>query len=173
MGAAALLLLLVWTTAGCITERVPHESRFGAPGPTIVKITALARTMQIWNADYPVAELDRLPAAVRDAPVGYIADPETFASVWKAFEPELVPPPVNFDTELILFARNVDFYNSLSIVQVGVNEGVAEPVVRETRSTTPVTDLVAMSMVLVVRSGIIAVKANGEVVPLPDVGPAL
>jgi hypothetical protein len=28
-------------------------------------------------------------------------------------------------------------------------------------------------MVLVVRSGIIAVKANGEVVPLPDVGPAL
>jgi hypothetical protein len=120
-----------------------------------------------------VAGLGRLPADVRGSAVGYIADPETFASVWEAFRPGSGAPAVDFDTQLVLFARNVDFYNSLSIVRVSVEDGVAEPVVRETRSALPVTDVVAMSMVLVTRYGIIGVKTDGKVMDLPAPQPVL
>jgi hypothetical protein len=136
-----------------------------------VIITGLARILRTWTGGYPVAELGRLPAAVRETPVGFIADQDTLADVWEAFQPGLPPPRVNFEQELVLFVRNVDFYSRLSVLQVAVDEGVAQPVVRWNKAELPVTDEAAMVMVLVPRSGIHAVRSNGVVIPLPPIAP--
>jgi hypothetical protein len=160
------LVVALALTAGCITERIPAGDDEGR-GQSIVIITGLARILRIWSGGYPSSAFGRLPAEVRETPVGYVADPDTFEAVWEAFQPGLPAPVVNFEQELILVARNTDVYSPLSIIQVAVDEGVAQPVVRQAEASRPVTDMVAMSMVLVPRSGIIAIKSDGAVIPLP------
>ena len=71
--------------------------------------------LQKWSGDYPVSELRRLPENLRTSPVGYLADAETFADVWQAFKPNDKMPEVDFQTNLVVFTRNVDFYNRTSI----------------------------------------------------------
>ena len=152
-GPVVLIPLALVLSVGCIAEPMGSP-----PARRIVKVTALANVLRSWDGGYPVSDLDLLPAAVRTAAVGYISDPDTLAAVWAVFQPGLPPPDVDFTQEIILFVRNVDFYNQLSIIQVPLDQGVARPVVRTTHTATPITDTVAMSMVLVERYGIVGVE---------------
>lgn len=68
-----------------------------------------------WSGDYPVSELHRLTRGQRESRVGYIPDSETFMAVWQAFKPGEKVPEVAFGQHLVIFARNVDFYNRMSI----------------------------------------------------------
>jgi hypothetical protein len=107
-----------------------------------------------WAGDYPVAELGRLPMEQRSLRVGYLGDKGIFAEIWRAFRPDQGVPVVDFTTQLVLFARNVDFYNRNSIVRVTLTGGKLEVVVIETMSAMPIEDRVAMALAVISREGV-------------------
>jgi len=155
----ALLLALL---AGCGhadkpgTEAVP-------PGPLL---TGDAAILQSWPGDFPVARLDRLPAGQRGQGIGFIGDGDVFNSVWAAFKPGETVPDIDFMNNLVLFARNTQFYNRISIGKVMVKEGVAEVLAMETKSAMPIEDTVAMALVVVPQKGITGLRTGSIVMPI-------
>ena len=77
-----------------------------------------AKILQSWQGDYPVAQLDLLPKKQREQAVGFISDAKTFEGVWKAFKPGEDVPKIDFKANRVLFARNTQFYNRMSIGKV-------------------------------------------------------
>ncbi|MEA3441145.1 MAG: hypothetical protein U9R58_12780 [Chloroflexota bacterium] len=121
-----------------------------------------AEILQSWQGDYPVAQLILLPEKQYKQAVGFIGNAKTFAGVWKAFKPGEAVPEIDFTTKLVLFARNTQFYNRISIGKVNVIKGVAELLAMETMSAMPIQDKVAMSLVVVVSEGITAIQAGDK-----------
>jgi hypothetical protein len=122
--------------------------------------------LQAWRGDYPVDQLNLLPEDQREPAVGFIGDSETFAGVWKAFKPGEGVPEIDFKANLVLFVRNTQFYNRISIGKVNVTKGVAALLAMETMSALPIEDKVAMSMVVVARQGITAIQSGNEIIPV-------
>ncbi|MFV9690938.1 MAG: hypothetical protein ACNY01_08240 [Desulfobacteria bacterium] len=116
--------------------------------------------LQQWSGDYPLTELRRLPQNLRTSPVGYLADAETFADVWQAFQPDEKTPDVDFKRDLVIFTRNVDFYNRTSIGMVKLVDGVLEIVAMETMSALPIEDKVAMAIAVIPRAGVKFINKN-------------
>jgi acid phosphatase (class A) len=125
-----------------------------------------AEILQAWHDDYPINKLELLPEGQREEAVGFIDDFETFSAVWKAFKPGETIPQINSKANLVLFARNTEFYNSISIGRVNVTDGVAELLAMETMSAMPIKDKVAMSLVVVPRKGITAIQIGGNNIPV-------
>jgi hypothetical protein len=125
-------------------------------------INGAAEILHSWHGDYPVAQLNLFPEGQRDQAVGFISDAKVFSAVWKVFKPGEALPEVDFKTKIILFARNTQFYNRISIGGVNVTNGVAEVLAMETMSAMPIEDKVAMSLVVVPRQGIAAIQIGGE-----------
>jgi hypothetical protein len=124
--------------------------------------------LQSWQGDYPVARLDLLPEKQREQAVGFIGDPETFAGMWKAFKPGEAVPEIDFRSNLVLFARNTQFYNRIRIGKVNLENGVAELLAMETKSAMPIEDNVSISLVAVARQGITALQIGNEITPVNE-----
>jgi hypothetical protein len=122
--------------------------------------------LQKWSGDYPVAQLDRLPENQRTSHVGYIGDAATFTNVWHAFQPGGNVPEVNFGQHLVVFSRNVNFYNHTAIFKVTLKDGVAEILAMETLSAIPIEDKVAMAMAVIPRTGIRFIQAGDQRIPV-------
>ena len=123
--------------------------------------------IESWTGDYPVAALGHLPAGQQQSPVGFIGDAATFAAVWKAYMPAEPTPNVDFGSNLVVFSRNVDFYNRTSIMRVSRDaDGLVEILAMETMSSTPVTDKAAMAMGVIPRAGVTKLK-TGENTSVP------
>jgi hypothetical protein len=120
--------------------------------------------LQSWRGDYPVDQLNLLPEGQREQAVGFIGDSEIFAGVWKAFNPGEAVPEVDFNANLVLFARNTQFFNRISIGKVNVIDGVAELLAMETMSAMPIEGKVAISIVVVARQGITAIQSGNEII---------
>jgi hypothetical protein len=172
MKKAALLVMVfaLVVFSGCNktqtgTEQAPD--RKPAASTVSLELSAAqgeAKILQSWQGDFPVAQLDLLPENQREQGIGFIGDAETFAGVWQAFKPDEDVPQIDFEANLALFARNTQFYNSISIGKVNLKDGVAEALAMETRSAMPIEDNVAMSMVMVAREGITAIQTgNGAI----------
>ncbi len=168
-----VILLLVMLT-GCGGDD-PAQERTGAllaPPQQRAGDSQAARhdvkILQSWQGDYPVAQLGQFPANQRDHGTGYINDATEFGRIWKAFKPGEDVPDVDFQDNLVLFARNTRFYNRTSIGKVEVQDGVAEVLALETMSAQPIEDRVAMSLAVISRKGITAVRAGEMVVGIPD-----
>ena len=71
-----------------------------------------------------MTRLNLLPEKQGDQPVGFINDAKTFESVWKAFKPGESVPGIDFTTNMVLFTRNIQYYNRISIGKVSVKDGV-------------------------------------------------
>jgi len=127
-----------------------------------------AKILQSWQGDYPVARLDLLPEKQREQAVGFIGDPETFGGVWKAFSPGEPVPEIDLQANLVLFARNTQFYNRIRIGKVNVKNGVAELLAMETMSAMPIEDNVSISLVVVGRQGITALQIGNEITPVNE-----
>lgn len=140
----------------------------GQPHQQINKAQGEAEILQSWQGDYPVAQLNLLPEKQRNLPVGFITDNLTFKPVWEIFQPGGTFPIIDFKNNLILFVRNTQFYNRISIGKVQVKNGVAEVLAMETLSAMPVEDKVTISMVLVERRNIRAVRTNEGTLTVPD-----
>jgi hypothetical protein len=126
-----------------------------------------AEILQSWHGDLPTARLELLPEDQRDLPAGFLDDAGSFGEVWQAMNPGQEVPEVDFESSIVLFARNTQFYNRLSIGKVTVSGGVAELLAMETMSALPVEEKAAISLVVVPRKGIEGLKAGETVLPLP------
>ena len=124
--------------------------------------------LQKWSGDYPVSELHRLPENLRTSRVGYLADAETFADVWQAFKPNEKMPEVDFKTHLVVYSRNVDFYNRTSIGMVKLAGGVLEIAAMETMSALPIDDKAAMALAVIHRVGVKFIQAGTSRIPVPN-----
>ncbi len=122
------------------------------------------KILQSWQGDYPVVKLNLLPVKQRSQGIGFINDAKIFADVWKAFKPREAVPEIDFKRNLVLFVRNTQFYNRISIGKINVTNGVAELLAMETMSAMPIEDKVAMSMVLVERKGIKGLKSGDSII---------
>lgn len=116
-----------------------------------------------WSGDYPVAALEQLPAGQRQNRVGYLGDAAALARVWQSFMPGETPPAVDFAKSLVVFSRNVDFYNRTHIFKVTLAAGVAEVLAMETMSAIPLAEKAAMAMAVVPRAGIRAIRIDSSV----------
>lgn len=126
-----------------------------------------AEILQSWQGDFPTARIDQLPEGQRDSPVGYLNDAGSFGAAWRAMHPGQEVPAVDFQANLVLFARNTQFYNRLNIGKVTVSGGVAELLAMETMSALPVEDKAAISLVVVPRRGIEGLRLGERVIRLP------
>ena len=118
--------------------------------------------LQKWSGDYPVGELNRLPDGQRSTQVGFIDDRATFAAVWEAFQGNEKAPEVEFSENLVIFSRNVTFYNHTSIVRVILKDGVVEVRAIETMSARPIEDKVAMALAVISRNGVKFIHTGKE-----------
>ena len=159
---------LLFTTLILVTSFVFPSSAIANGGNDPQGAEEAINILQSWSGDYPVAQLDLLPEALRDSPVGYIDDANTFGRIWQAFKPEEAIPAVDFKVNLVLFVRNTQFYNRINIGKVKLEKGVGEIVAMETLSAIPIEDRVAMSLVVVSRKGITGIKSGNTVISLPD-----
>jgi hypothetical protein len=122
--------------------------------------------VQAWSGDYPVSALQRLPEEQRTSRIGYIGEATTFTAVWQSFKPDESLPAIDWEKNLVVFTRNVDFYNRTNIFKVTVKDGVAEVLVMETRSALPIEDRVAMALAVIPREGIEFINAGERLLPV-------
>ena len=121
-----------------------------------------------WSGEYPVSELGRLPDGQQETVHGYIGDAGTFAPIWQVFMPDEMLPVIDFRKNIIIFTRNIQFYNRTSILKVMLKDSTAEIFAMETMSALPIEDKAAMAMALIPRKGVKAIQAGElkiEVVP--------
>jgi len=157
--AASLLMLAALAVFACVrTLSAAEDPPVDLP---------VSRT---WSGDYPVAQLDRLPEGQRRSRVGYLGDKEVFAAVWKAFKPGEEVPDVDFDRNLVVFSRNVDFYNRTNILKVTLKGGVAEILAMETMSALPIEEKAAMALAEIPRAGVRFLQAGSERIPVSGIG---
>jgi hypothetical protein len=123
--------------------------------------------LQRWTGDYPVTQLDRLPAGQRQSRVGYIGDAETFASVWQVLKPGSALPQVDFNRNLVVFARNVKLYHSTLVEKVTLKDGVADIVSAQSlMPAPPVEDRVGMGLAVISREGLKFIQTDNEQIPV-------
>ena len=75
------------------------------------------------------------------------------------FRSEAVPV-IDFSQNLVLFSRNVTFYNRTRIAKVTLADGTVDILAMETLSALPVEDKAAMAMAVVPRAGIQAIRLD-------------
>ncbi len=163
--------LIVWpmTMAVLVIIACAHPNRETVtPIHQTQAITGAAEILQFWHGDYPVDGLEMLPEEASQPGTGYIADPKVFEMVWTAFKPDEPVPVIDFESNLVIFVRNIQYFNRISIGKIKLKEGVAEVLAMETRSAMPIEDRVAISMVEVSRHGIIGIQARGGVIWVRD-----
>jgi hypothetical protein len=136
---------------------------FGCAGsPTATAERQPLSIVQSWQGDFPVAALDRLPPAQRDTRVGVLGEADAFAAVWQAFKPGEAVPAVDFAKHIVVFSRNLRFYNRTSIAKVTLRDGVAEIIAIETLSATPIEAKVAMALAVIPRQGVNYIEAGEQ-----------
>jgi hypothetical protein len=121
-----------------------------------------------WSGDFPIAHLDRLPEGQTDASVGCIGKKSVFANVWKAFKPDEPVPEMDFSKNLVVFTRNVTFYNRLSIFKITRKGDTIDIMAMETRSALPLEDHAAMAMAAIPRDGIKYIQFGNQSIPVSD-----
>jgi hypothetical protein len=128
--------------------------------------------LQKWSGDYPIVHLNRLPQGQQKSRIGYIGNTATFATVWQAFKPGEKTPEVDFSRNFVVFSRNVDFYNRISIFKITLKDGVIEILAMETRSALPIEDKVAMAIAVIPREGAKFIQAGKERIPIAPSAPS-
>lgn len=134
------------------------------PSQPVPPITGEAKIQQSWQGDYPVDRLMALPENIDQPGIGYIADPKIFGKVWAAFNPKESEPRIDFKENLVIFVRNIHYYNRIQIGKIKLEKGVAEVLAMETLSARPIEDVVAIFMALISRKGITGIQGREGVI---------
>lgn len=120
------------------------------------------KILQTWQGDYPVDQLNLLPEGQRGLNIGYIRNSESFSAIWNQFKPNKDVPGIDFGENFVLFARNIQYYNRISIGKVTLKKGVVDILAMETMSAMPIEANVALSLAVVPRKGITAIKLGDD-----------
>ena len=155
-----ILMLLLWVAFACMMAGcAAPATRSGEPKDIHI--------LQKWSGDYPVVHLNRLPQGQQKSRFGHIGDTAIFATVWQAFKPGEKTPEVDFSKNFIVFSRNVDFYNRVSIFKITLKDGAIEILAMETMSALPIEDKVAMALAEIPRAGVESIQAGNQQIPVP------
>jgi hypothetical protein len=147
-------------------ETVPPKSRGETKASPAGALPATVAIVNKWDGDYPVSALKKLPRGQQKTSAGYVSDMKSFADIWKSFKPGEKVPSVDFRKNMVVFTRNVKFYNRKAITKVTLLEGIMEVQGIETVTSVPVTDKVAMAMAEVPRQGAKTLRAGDKFIPL-------
>ncbi len=135
-----------------------------AMGPDTAAIPKELPLLQKWNGDYPVFQLGQLPEGQYMSRVGFITNAATFSNIWQAFKPGESLPLIDFRSNIVVFTRNVEFYNRTSILKVLLTDSIVEIISLETMTALPIGDKVAMALAVVPRAGIKFMKLDGKLI---------
>lgn len=149
-----LTMLALSMLTGCASSPVANLE------PTELPIT------QSWSGDFPVAELQQLPEGQQKSGVGYLGNAAAFTAVWTHFKPGEAVPTVDFGKNLMVFHRNVDFYNRTRIFKTTLKDGVVEVLAMETMSAMPVEGKVAMALAAIPRANVKYIQAGPARIPV-------
>lgn len=119
--------------------------------------------MATWQGDYPVDRLEALPEQADLPGTGYIDDAQTFSAVWSAFKPGEPEPDMDFHQNLVIFVRNIQYYNRISIGNIFLVNGEVEVIAMETLSAIPIEEKLAIAMAVISREGVEGIRARGGV----------
>jgi hypothetical protein len=157
---------LVFTTVLFMAFEIAPTSiaENGGNGDNVPSVATTVPIINHWIGEYPVARLDRLPEAQRNTPVGFINDASMFRAVWQAFKPKDEPPKLDFDHNMVIFIRNVRFFNRIRILKVVLTDGIADIVAMETRSALPIIDKLAMALAEIPKKGVRAVRSGKHLI---------
>ncbi|HET6490873.1 MAG TPA: hypothetical protein VFG28_14050 [Syntrophales bacterium] len=147
-------------------EPVPPKDKGQAKAAPTGALPANLAIVDKWEGDYPVSALKKLPQGQQKTVAGYIGDGATFADVWKTFKRGERMPTVDFRKNLVVFTRNVKFYNRKAITKVTLLDGIMEVQGIETVTSVPVTDKVAMALAVVPRQGVKTMRAGDKFIPV-------
>jgi hypothetical protein len=147
-------------------EPVPPKGKSEATAAPAGALPANLTILNKWDGDYPVSALKKLPRGQQKTVAGYIGDGATFADVWKSFKPGEKAPTVDFRKNLVVFTRNVKFYNRKAITKVTLLDGIMEVQGIETVTSVPVTNKAAMAMAEVPRQGVKTLRAGDKFIPV-------
>ena len=111
-------------------------------------------------------QLNRLPEGQRRSRVGCIGDPKTFTDVWHVLMPGEPVPQVDFNRNLVVFSRNLTYFNRTRIFKVTLIGGVAEVLAMETMSAMPIEDVLVLALAIVPRDGIQFIQSDNEKFPV-------
>jgi hypothetical protein len=75
---------------------------------------------------------------------------------------------MDFSKNLVVFTRNVTFYNRLSIFKITRKGVTIDIMAMETRSALPLEDKAAMAMAVIPREGIKYIQAGNKSIPVSD-----
>lgn len=143
------------------THSIDNKAVQSQPMPPI---TGEAEIQQSWQGDYPVDQLTALSENANQPGIGYIADPIIFGKVWAVFKPGESEPHIDFKENLIIFVRNIQYFNRIQIGKIKLEKGIAEVLAMETLSARPIEDVVAISMAVVSRKGITGIQAREGII---------
>ena len=125
------------------------------------------KIIQNWSGEFPVAKLGVFPEGQAQLPAGYFGDAASFKKVWEIFSPGTAVPEVDFDSNIVVFGKNTQYFNRTTIFKVTLsNEGVAEVLAMATMSANPIEDKVAMSMAIIPKKGIKSIFTAGHQLPV-------
>ena len=147
-------------------EPVPPKSKGEMKAAPAGAQPATVSVLNKWDGDYPVSALKKLPRGQQKTAGGYIGDGSTFADVWKSFKPGEKAPKLDFKNNLVVFTRNVKFYNRKAITKVTLLDGILEVQGIEIVTSVPVTDKVAMAMAEVPRQGVKTLRSGDKFIPV-------
>jgi hypothetical protein len=147
-------------------EPVPPKSKGETKASPAGALPAKLSIANKWDGDYPVSALKKLPRGQQKTIAGYIGDGATFANVWKSYKPGEKVPTVDFKKNLVVFTRNVKFYNRKAITSVTLLEGIMEVQSMETVTSVPVTNKVSMALAAVPRQGVKTLRAGDKFIPV-------
>lgn len=148
-----LLLSVLFLISSCsqAVESQPETFRF--PVPVLDSV----------GGDFPVAALSLLPDGQQNAPVGYLDTQLQLDRILANITPSgSLSQKVDFETQIVLFARNTNFYNRISIGQVLFEGETLKLVAMETMSARPIRDKVAISLVVIPRGEAKYLDVRGE-----------
>ena len=159
-------LVCIAIIAGCTGFESQGKAEANALAQHMQSLNGEAKILQSWQGDYPTAQLNLLPDNQRENAVGFIGNIETFKAVWNALKPEEAVPDIDFNTNVVLFVKNTQFYNRIRIGKVNVTNGVADVLAMETIPAMPIEDKVAMSLVVIARQGITGIKSGDKIIQI-------
>ena len=77
-------------------------------------------------------------------------------------------PQVDFNRNLVVFSRNMTYFNRSRIFKVTLIGGVAEVLAMETMSAMPIEDVLVLALAAVPRGGIKFIQTGNEKFPVGD-----
>ena len=125
-----------------------------------------------WSGFYPVKQLVKLPAKQQKSAVGAIQDKKTWEAVFKALQPDMKLPEVDFKKNMVVFARNIRFVNRIIGLTAMVEKETLVVRYASTRTARPIVDQVFFVAAVFPRKGISKISNGQETVPLASAAAA-